>query len=336
MKKSKIIIAVVAVLVVAVIAAVAVPLLMEERVPEGMVKVWLVESCRDRTRTGKVYEYDEEGNLTSILNYKSGELDYRLNYDKNGNVIEEIYYSDEEVRQLTEFEFDSDGKLLGENWTMDGEWWATVEYIYDEKGVLVEEKYAHQNDGESTQRYVYDDKGRLIEKHDSDDGLYYSCDYDESGNLVKEVHFTEGKEDYRYEYKYDEKNQITEKATFEYGTIDQRDTFEYDAEGRIINEKNHSFYEGEHAYYEKINEYDEDGRKLSMKESNEDGTSLTSFVYDKKGRLSKIDFPRDSRLDDIKCKYTYVIVTPEQAEKLEAEQKKIYDELVYDDETIID
>ena len=73
-----------------------------------------------------------------------------------------------------------------------------------------------------------------------------------------------------------------------------------------------------------------------MKETNENGTSLTSFVYDKKGRLSKIDFPRDTGLDDIKCKYTYVIVTPEQAEKLEAEQKKIYDELVYDDETIID
>ncbi len=334
MKKSKIIIAVVAVLVVAVIAAaVIVPKLI---VPEGMVKVWLVESCRDRTRTGKVYEYDEEGNLTSILNYKSGELDYRLNYDKNGNVIEEIYYSDEEVSQLTEFEFDSDGKLLGENWTLDGEWWATAEYVYDEKGVLVEEKYARQNGAEGTTRYVYDDKGRLIEKHDNEDGLYYSCDYDESGNLVKEVYFTEGKEDYRYEYKYDEKNQITEKATFEDGTIDQRDTFEYDAEGRIINEKKYSFYEGEHVHYEKINEYDENGRKLSMKEDDDVCTFLTSFVYDKKGRLSKIDFPRDSGLDVKKCKYTYVIVTPEQAEKLEAEQKKIYDELVYDDEIIID
>lgn len=334
MKKSKIIIAVVAVLVVAVIAAVVViPKLI---VPEGMVKVWLIESSKDSSGYGEVYEYDEEGNLTSILKYRSGELDYRLNYDKNGNVIEEIYYSDEEVRQLTEFEFDSDGKLLGENWTMDGEWWATVEYIYDEKGVLVEEKNAHQNGDEGTKRYVYDDKGRLIEKHDSDDGLIYSCAYDERGNLIKEVSFSEGKEWLRCEYKYDEKNQITEKAVFGDGTTDRRDTFEYDAEGRIINKKKYSFYEGEHVFYEKINEYDEDGRKLSMKEIDDDGTSLTSFVYDKKGRLSKIDFPRDSGFDDVKCKYTYVIVTPEQAEKLEAEQKKIYDELVYDDETIID
>jgi len=336
MKKSKIIIAVVAVLVVAVIAAVAVPLLMEEKVPEGMVKVWLVESSKDKNGTGEAYEYDEEGNLTAVLRYVEKDLDYRFNYDKNGNIIQEIYYySDGGIQQLTEFEFDSDGKLLGETWTLKGELWATVECVYDENGVLIERKGV-QEGVEGSARFMYDDKGRLIEKHDNEDGLYYSCDYDESGNLVKEVHFTEGKEDHRYEYKYDEKNQITEKATFEDGTIDQRDTFEYDAEGRIINKKKYSFYEGEHVYYEKINEYDENGRKLSMKEINEDGTSLTSFVYDKKGRLSKIDLPRDSGLDDIKCKYTYVIVTPEQAEKLEAEQNKIYDELVYDDETIID
>lgn len=274
MKKSKIIIAVVAVIVVAAIAAVAVPLLMEEKVPEGMVKVWLVESVETKNGVGYTYEYDEQGNLTAEIKSNS----YKFSYDKDGTCIQEAYFTFiDNIQQQNDYIYDNDGNIIQKTYTFDdGRKWE-FEYVYDENGLRIKGTSTQPGIGGTT-LYEYNSDGKLILSYKEDDA-----------------------ED-KTEYTYDE-------------------------DGRVVNEKQYSSAYGEdyneYPYYEKINKYDENGRKLSMKEN---GTVLTEFVYNKEGKLIKIK--RDGKdLDDIKCKSTYVIVTPEQAEKIKAKQTEIINDL---------
>lgn len=336
MKKSKIIIAVVAVLVVAVIAAVAVPLLVEEKVPEGMVKVWLVESAETKNGVGYTYEYDEQGNLTAEIKSNS----YKFSYDEDGNRIQEAYFTFiDNIQQQIDYIYDDNGKLIKEiNTFDDGRNWA-VEHIYDESGLLIKTTGTQPNVKGAT-LYEYNSDGKLILRYvegDAEDKTEYT--YDEKGNLIKQTDFSGGKEVYRNEYKYDEKNRVIEKNSI-YGT-DYYDCYiyGYDEADRIISEKKYSCSVGEEAvgepYYQVVNKYDEKGLKLSMEETDSYDTYVTDFVYNKEGRLTKIK-RIDSALGNSKCKYTSVIVTPEQAEKIKTSQKMIYDELVYDNVIIIE
>lgn len=336
MKKTKIIIAVVAVLVVAVIAAVAVPLLMEEKVPEGMVKVWLVESAETKNGVGYTYEYDEQGNLTAEIKSNS----YKFSYDKNGKLIQEAYFTFiDNIQQQIDYVYDDSGRLVKEIYTYDdGRSWES-EYFYDENGLKLKATSTNPN-ADGVTFFEYDSEGRLILSR-LEDGSEWKTEYtyDDKGNLIKQTDFSDGKEVYRNEYKYDEKNRVIEKNSIHVTDYYDCYIYGYDEADRIISEKKYSCSVGEEAvgepYYQIVNKYDEKGLKLSMEETDSYDTYVTDFIYNKEGRLTKIKHT-DSALGNSKCKYTSVIVTPEQAEKIKTSQKMIYDELVYDDVIIIE
>lgn len=339
MKKKKIAVIVCVILAVAVAAVALIPVLSEEKVPEGMVRVWLAESCESsKVGTKFVYEYDEEGNLTSEIKYIDGEVDYRFNYDKNGNCIQEIYYIDGEIHQQTDFTYDEKGSLIKEAYSFSGDDNWENEYFYDEKGLRVKST-STQPGVSGAGLYKYNDEGRLVLSY-SEDGAYKTeYTYDDKGNLIKQTDFSDGKEACHYEYKYDGKNRVIEKNSFDGTDYYNCYIYVYDDADRIISEKKYSCSVGENAvgepYYQVVNKYDEKGLKLSMEETDSYNTYVTEFVYDEEGRLTEINHT-DSALGNSECRYISVIVTPEQAEKIRITQKMIYDELVYDDEIIIE
>lgn len=82
------------------------------------------------SRFCREYEYDNNGNL--ICKKDSYGKVIRFVYDKNGNMIKEICYVNDEFR--SEFTYDKNGNII-KFLTKGGKW---IEYIYDENNNLVE------------------------------------------------------------------------------------------------------------------------------------------------------------------------------------------------------
>lgn len=125
-----------------------------------------------------LYEYDENGNLISQSEGKTGpgitSLARNYEYDDAGNLIKEIQYDfSGEVNQYWTYEYDQDGKL-------------TVEHNYNPEGEEMIEGV------ECQWKYEYDEEGRVIEEwRESVEGghkyIWYEYEYDEYGNVCQKT-----------------------------------------------------------------------------------------------------------------------------------------------------
>lgn len=217
-------------------------------------------------------------------------------YDENGDKVSEtVMYEDKPDETLyreytTQYQEDG-SKIVTESQTMlqaTGEAIsnATYEYNYNPEGFLVRKAgfYDGELDGEVT--YEYDTNGNLIYQSETKatslgNAMAKKCEYDESGNLVKETLLeSDGNVNRVYTYEYDENGKQILQHEFNaageeplsYELCEWK--YEYDEEGRVIEEwKEGTEHGGKLEHYEY--EYDEYGNVCKKK----DLTLHTTYEY---------------------------------------------------------
>lgn len=202
-------------------------------------------------------------------------------------------------------------------------------YEYDETGRKLKEIYFAINDGEESfenmREYTYYPSGRLMEEisYDKSDSItpiskfLYSYDYDDNGNCLSEITVCSGNpisgahpiEKIEYTYGYERellsKTILYTKTMMGEWLFDSSYNYQYDADGRLIYEKDY-FGNGEGVMNtddikEKFFKYDDHGRLISESFSNNYGgdniyITENSYMYDdinrsitKKSRYFKND-----------------------------------------------
>lgn len=181
------------------------------------------------------YIYDENGNEVLEKGYQkfSGDDFYtystqvRYTYDENGRILSRANYNlnrkkgEFELGGVYEYVYEGD-KLVKRNTYVDEaltEKFEEVIYTYDDKGRLDEENVYSSFFGDemtfsSGTKYIYDDKDRMVEKISTIGDFFTGakmpaggevCTYDEAGNIVEWMTYSEVKEQpsSRDEYTHD-------------------------------------------------------------------------------------------------------------------------------------
>lgn len=106
----------------------------------------------------------------------------------------------------------------------------------------------------------------------SPDGFHIQkeCEYDASGNLIKEIHFRHDNENFNL-------------ATGEIGHVESQSEYEYDEAGRLLSVYHSNGNQQE--YYE----YDDAGKLISVTLSNSHSSVKTEYKYDEAGKLLTTD-----------------------------------------------
>lgn len=286
-----------AVLVVAVTAAVVIPFFFP-----GKETVYVLTSCTIDGKTVCEYTYDEFGNPLE-LRYMGRQ--YRLRYDRHGNLKERTVILSDSLSSTETFDFS-----------------------YDSKGRIEECEIAHGNVWE----FTWDKKGNLIraELDEKSPSVkpYGGCvradfHYDSKGRLFRECYIYEQSADrdtevfcrvILLEYTYDRQGKLLaidsgrSKNIYENSKdIDPEDidcdlvplyTLEYDSKGRLTALENCA----QNSTFEYS--YDEDGNYL---EDDDD-----TFIYDEHGNLIRIEWDAGGEIE-----YTYeeVEMTHEAAQR---------------------
>jgi YD repeat-containing protein len=139
--------------------------------------------------------------------------------------------------------------------------------------------------------------------------------YDENGNLLEDVKFdTSGEEGGRSIYRYDVKNRRISEETYDAdGNLEEKLTFEYDAEGKVVKSYVHylddskdtiayqynsdgkltsKIWTNDEGETERIEKFVYNGDLLISEEMTEEGELVRKnvFEYDEKGKMTGADF----------------------------------------------
>ncbi|MBN2626913.1 MAG: hypothetical protein JXA95_09640 [Spirochaetales bacterium] len=189
----------------------------------------------------KEYSYDEKGNRTGMINYRSsGEI-----------LFEEKYTLDSQGRTVKSELFDGDGRTSYTLYTYNGQGLlATEDYYNDQDVYLSGSRYTYDNGNRKVLWESFDDSRTLVLKSDyiykgddlikvefrtpmdKEDG---SLDYSyEQGKMTKEVSINSlGKEERRTEYEYSD-DAVAKEKLFQLGRLSRVNENEYDPAGNLI------------------------------------------------------------------------------------------------------
>ena len=256
-----------------------------------------IETIYDgKTTIEEEYKYDSSGNETYYKLIASETNTYQwwyYYYDDAGNRIKsESYdiYDSSTPLYIQHMEYDEHNQLIRSYYVEDGKVTreTVYEYSYDESGNLIEERT-----GNSVTVMTYDEEGRVLSKvsyykDEKNNETYY--EYDEQGYVIAETRIERYSEEMTYtfavtynedhteatieQFKNGEPNGITEETYNAAGQVlrstahdangswKHSQTWEYDAEGKLLQEGNFSSSETQ-ADYMTIYTYDENGLLLS-------------------------------------------------------------------------
>lgn len=148
-----------------------------------------------------IYKYDEKGNcLEEKWNIKSAENDsgyHRIwTYNENGDILTETTIQNDGDREVRLNSYDIDGRLIRTDrkgyWDGELSYWDWTDIFYDGS---MEYWYYSDDDGfvcsiEKTK----DESGNVLEDRsysaEGECGAYTTYEYDEFGNLIREMHYT--------------------------------------------------------------------------------------------------------------------------------------------------
>lgn len=165
----------------------------------------------------KEFEYDENGNMINEYDLTPtgiAQRNWAYKYDKKGNNIERsyTYFLDESNDFKTLYEYDNDGNKVQES-TYDkyGIQNTIIFYKHDTNGNLIEEKVYSKSDLFYTNEFKYDSKGNILEDIQTtseNEKIKISNKYDSNGNLISKIRISsQNKEyDFNYSYQYDYDN----------------------------------------------------------------------------------------------------------------------------------
>jgi len=154
------------------------------------------------------YDHDDKGRITKVYEEnEQGEVTHITSYDKGMHVSESIYYlSDGSPKRKCSFEYDNRGNLIEEKW-YEFDWYkdqiySTVEYMmtyeYDKKNNLL---VLNQHDDYEKKVYQqrvfkYDNRSNLVEEtntHLAQDfpplKVNYEYEFDSKGNWITRIRF---------------------------------------------------------------------------------------------------------------------------------------------------
>ena len=224
-------------------------------------KDWYKEWDKNRNLIKQIY-YNEEGNARSWDEYE---------YDKNGNIIKQTKYNkDGEAYEYSEYEYDKNGnKIKDTTYDEDGEAYEYSEYEYDKNGNKIKEiAYNEEADIYCKYEFECDKNGNIINDMRYDENgsqlCHYGYKYDKNGNLRNLLSYDEEENViYHEEYKYDKNGNNTEfLAKDEEGNIEYHYFFEYDKNKNMINILEYDEDENEILQLECLYEYDANGNVI--------------------------------------------------------------------------
>ena len=199
-------------------------------------------------------------------------------YDEDGHLIEYSYsaeykgwYADylDDFSYTYSYEYE-DGRIVAAEYDAGDESF-DLEYIYDKDGNL-EAVESDDFEGEVT----CDDKGRIVEmEFDGDREVSMECSYHDNG-ILAEMDYTRG--NYRYVYVYDENGRTLEYNSYSNGEKSTSRTYEYNEDGKIVEEDYKYYYNGNLNNAEvETWEYDKKGNLIAYtsKRSDSKGQKLT-------------------------------------------------------------
>lgn len=201
------------------------------------------------------YEYNDEDHTIKQVYDDGGYTEYE--YDQKGNLIK-VTTSAKDITTRVEYKYDAYGNMVDETaWNPTGILSYAREYEYapgtDVK--LAEISYGMDRCFLSRTEYIYDSSGKLIRETNQDGDSYVKYDYDDTGNLLKEAVFKDGKEISRREYEHDENDLVT-KETY----------YNQNSDGNVSS--------GSYGY-----EYDDTGDLITETYFDEDGTIITKLKF---------------------------------------------------------
>ena len=237
----------------------------------------------------KQYQYDEHGNVTSLINSAS-ETAETMEYDGNNNLISRLTEINLGQSTLERYNYNLSNTVqrfeldIGNNGSID----STTRYQYDGTGNLIEYQIDRDGDtvADSIARYVYDDDGHVAtytEDRDNNDipDLVIAYAYDAQGNRQSyNIDISsEGYPSAPGNFIYDSNNNVTRYEidrdldgnpdyieAYTYNGNNQRTSFNRDLDGNGTWDKISQYF------------YDENGHRTQMAEDT-DGNGIADKVW---------------------------------------------------------
>lgn len=234
------------------------------------------DSLEEKTLT----KYNEEGFIIEEINIgEDGEVNDKtiINRDTNGlpiQIIVEFLDGSQTIKTYTRQ--DNNKTTIVTEVSDEGEFEGKVMVKVDDNGHIVENAVLSEND-------------ELVEQH-----LY---EFDETGNILKEIMFEKSQKISETTYIYDESMKLIKRVMVSPSgdTIDWA-IFRYDANGNISEQQY-----GDHTLYKL--EYNENGKVICEQKVNAMGMLEynKSFEYDEEGNLTE----EDNLIEKTTYKYSY-------------------------------
>ncbi len=238
-----------------------------------------------------VYEYDEEGRQTKVVNTYSNDTSTSKEYvyNEQGDIIKqtEIDIEGKVNDSRFEYEYFENGKVRKETNILNRFGKSSMRSEYDEHGNAVRE-YTDEN--ERTYEYTYNEQGLIATKLQTLDGQQmFEYTYDANGNIIKEIRYNPKTPDDKieYTYTYDDKNNRTTYSVTNNGITDtDKFTYVYDEAGRML-EKTTVTYTG--SENKTTYEYDANGNQIKVSWIDKDGNigGYIEHTYDEDNNLIK-------------------------------------------------
>lgn len=197
-------------------------------------------------------------------NYEGGDFLKGYSYDEYGRVTEYFGINADGSRSwVTEYRYDENGNQT-ESRTGD----SVTCMTYDENGRMVSKLSYYKDECNAENYFVYDEAGFVIEEtrieRYSDEVTYsFTITYNEDHTEARIEQFKNGEPNGVTEETYNAAGQVlTSKVCDASGSWKRTQTWEYDAEGKLLQEGNYSRSETQ-ADYMTIYTYDENGLLLS-------------------------------------------------------------------------
>jgi len=192
------------------------------------------------------YQYDTNGNLSSIQTLFSNAATYRYN-ELSQRLLMLVSSNDEPVSNAFKYEYNSQGSLIRiiEDSDGDGLTNNTTTFRYDTLDRIILEREDSDFDGTAdlTTASAYDQSGNLIRQEITetieDEIIPVSMDvyfYSAKGNLVLKELYSDGNNfpDTSHQYQYDANENLILEESFEAGTLYQSQSYEYDSNDNLI------------------------------------------------------------------------------------------------------
>ena len=266
-----------------------------------------------------IITYNSSGFKTGESAYsKEGILGVQMKakYDDNGNLIEQVDQTGDEIWRIEKRSYDKSGSLLIKSvYQGDGSLDSEEVYTYDKKGNLtqttINKAKAFGEEGEkelvSTEKNTYDKNGHVLVNamYFGDGSLGYEVvhTYDKKGYLLQTTEYTgklpgeEGEKELsrKTDFKYDEKGNVIREEKFDINGRGSGITeYTYDDKGRKVETRVLST-EGsikrriEHSYnndnVEEGKGFTPDGKLMGIQKRTEDGKVIFEEGYDGSGSV---------------------------------------------------